>query len=66
MAALLIADTHFESAVLLEQRAQEISELTESKEKLGRQLAELEERAAVALDSATRRIDDIAVRVGQA
>jgi cell division protein ZapA len=66
MAALLIADAHFESAALLKQREQETGELSESKEKLARQLAELEERAVEALDSAAGRIDDIAVRVGRA
>jgi cell division protein ZapA len=65
MAALLIADAHFESVALLEQRALEMAALTESKEKLTQQLAEVEERAVVALDSAAKRLDDIAVRVGQ-
>src|SRR5437763_8691299 len=66
MAALLIADAHFESAALLEQRAQDLAQLTEGKEKLMQRLVELEERAAVALNSAAKRIDDIAVTVGHA
>jgi cell division protein ZapA len=66
MAALVISDSHFESLALLEKRAREIAELTESKEKLTRRLAELEERAVGALDSAAKRLDDIAVRVGRA
>jgi len=66
MAALLIADAHFETVATLAKRAQEIAELTESKQKLKQRLAELEERAVVALDGATKRIDDIAVRVGRA
>ena len=66
MAALLIADSQSESVALLEKRAQAIAELTESKNELTRRLAELEERAVVALDSAAKRLDDIAVRVGRA
>ena len=66
MAALVIADSQFESVALLETRAQEIAELTERKEKLKRRVAELEERAVAALDSAAKRLDDIAVRVGRA
>src|SRR5215469_8885045 len=52
MAALVIADSQFESLALLEKRAQEIAALTESKEKLGRRLGELEERAAATCNSA--------------
>lgn len=66
MAALVIADSQFESLALLGNRAQEIAALTESKEKLARRVAELEECATVALDSAAKRLDDIAVRVGRA
>ena len=66
MAALVIADSQFESRAELEKRAHEIAEQTERKEQLERRLAEFEERAAAALDSATKRLDDIAVRVGRA
>jgi cell division protein ZapA len=66
MAALVIADSQFESLALLEKRAQEIAELTKTKEKLTNHLAELEQRAVVALDSAAKRLDDVAVRVGRA
>lgn len=66
MAALMIADAQSESRALLEKRAQEIAVLTESKEKLERRLAELEARAAAALDSAAKRLDELAVRVGRA
>jgi len=66
MAALVIADSHLESRALLEARAREVAELTESKENLQRRLAELEERAVAVLDSAAKRLDDIAVRVGRA
>lgn len=66
MAALVIADAKAESLALLEKRAEEIAALTESKEKLERRLAELEERAVAAFDSAAKRLDDIAVRVGRA
>jgi len=66
MAALVIADSQFESLALLEKRAQQIVALTESREKLVRRLAELEERAVAALDSAAKRLDDIAIRVGRA
>jgi cell division protein ZapA len=66
MAALLIADTHFEKLALLEKRSSEIAALTESKENLARRLAQLEEQAVVALDGATNRLDELAVRVGRA
>jgi len=66
MAALLIADTHFETLALVEKRAQEIAALTESKEDLARRLAQLEEQAVVALDGAAKRLDELAVRVGRA
>jgi cell division protein ZapA len=66
MAALVIADSHFESLALSEKRARELAELTESKENLKRRLAELEERAVAALDSAAKRLDDVAIRVGRA
>jgi cell division protein ZapA len=66
MAALVIADTHFENLALLEKRAAEIAALTESKEELGGRLAELEEQAVVVLDGATKRLDELAVRVGRA
>lgn len=66
MAALVIADSQFESLALLENRAQEIAELTETKEKLARRLTDFEERAVAALDSTAKRLDDIAVRVVRA
>ena len=66
MTALVIADAQFEAAALLEKQAQEIAELTESKENLARRLAELEERAVGALDSAAKSLDELAVRVGRA
>ena len=65
MAALVIADSHFESLAFSEKRAREVAELTESKENLKRRLAELEERAVAAIDSAAKGLDDIAVRVGR-
>jgi len=64
MAALLIADNQRESTALLEKRANEVAELTASKEKLAQRLAELEENTVAALDSAAKRIGDIAMRVG--
>jgi cell division protein ZapA len=66
MAAVMIADTHFETLALLEKRAQEIAALTESKENLVRRLAQLEEQAVVAFDGAAKRLDELAVRAGHA
>ena len=66
MAALVIADAQSESRALLEKRAQEIAALTENRGKLERRLAELEARATGALDSAAKRLDELAVRVGRA
>ncbi|HEX3430183.1 MAG TPA: cell division protein ZapA [Rhizomicrobium sp.] len=66
MAALLMTDTQLETGARMEKQARDIVELTEAKEKLARQFAELEERTVVALDSAAKRIGDVAVRVGGA
>lgn len=66
MAALVIADSQFESLALLDKRAKEIADLAECKEKLTQHLAELEEHATAALDAAAKHLDDIAVRVGGA
>lgn len=62
MAALVIADSQFESLALLEKRAQEFAALTENREKLARRVTELEERAVAALDSAAKRLDDVSAR----
>ena len=66
MAALLVADTHFETRALLEKRADEIAALTESRDELARRLAQSEEQAVGALDGAAKRLDGLAVRVGRA
>jgi len=66
MAALVITDSHFENRALLEKRAQEIAELTESREELVRRVAELEEKAVFVIDGAAKRLGDIADRVGHA
>lgn len=66
MAALVISDSELELRAQLQKRSQEIAALAEDKEKLERRLAELEQRAAAALDSAAKHLDDVAVRVGRA
>lgn len=66
MAALVIADSHFEQLALLEKRAQEFAELTRNREELVRRLAQLEEKAVFVLDGTAKRLGDIADRVGGA
>ena len=66
MAALLIADEHHESASQLEQRTQELGELTGDHGVVAARLAESEAVAADALEAATRRLEDIAGRLARA
>jgi cell division protein ZapA len=62
MAALLIADEHHEAANELQQRTQELGELTGNHGVIASKLAESEAVAADALEAATKRIEDIAGR----
>jgi len=55
MAALLIADDHFNSKSLLERHTQEAGDLSGA-----------EEKAVLALDAAANRVEDIAARLAQA
>lgn len=66
MAALLIADEHHETANQLQQRKQELAELSGSHEAVAERLAQSEAVAADALEVATKRVADIAGRLAQA
>ena len=62
----LIADEHHESTSELEQRTQELGELTGDHGIIAARLAESEAVAADALEAATKRIEDIAGRLAEA
>jgi cell division protein ZapA len=66
MAALLIADEHHEAANELQQRSQELGELTGNHGVIASRLAESEAVAAEALEAATKRLEDVAGRLAQA
>jgi cell division protein ZapA len=66
MAALLIADEHHEAANELQQRTQELGELTGNHGVIASRLAESEAVAADALEAATKRLEGVAGRLAQA
>jgi cell division protein ZapA len=63
MAALLIADEYFESQEEVERRALEMSETFGAREEALARIGETERDAAVTIDSAAARIDDVAARL---
>ena len=66
MAALLIADETHEAQNELQQRMQELGELSGSHEVVAERLAQSEAVAAAALETATKRLEDIAGRLAEA
>lgn len=66
MAALLIADEHHDAASQLQQRTEELGELTGNHGVVAQRLAESEAVAADALEAAIKRVEDIAGRLAQA
>jgi cell division protein ZapA len=66
MAALLIADEHHEARNQLQQRMQELGELSGSHEAVAERLAQSEIIAAAALETATKRLEDVAGRLAEA
>jgi cell division protein ZapA len=66
MAALLITDDYFDATNLLAQRTKELGELASASERLGETISRGEVGAAAALESASKRIEDIAARLSEA
>ena len=66
MAALLVADEYLETVALLEKRSREADETTVTRDELKAQLAEQERQAAGALQSASKRVEELAARLGGA
>ena len=66
MAALLIADETHEAQNELQQRMQELGELSGSHEAVAERLAQSEAIAAAALETATKRLEDVAGRLAEA
>ncbi len=64
MAALLIADEHHETAQQLHLRTQELARLSGSHDEVGGKLAKSEAVAADAFEAATKRLEDLAARLG--
>jgi cell division protein ZapA len=66
MAALLIADDYFEGLVQLEKRRTELESLSGERDEADARIMETAQRAAVALDSAAGRIEEVAARLSGA
>lgn len=66
MTALLIAEDYFDSVALLERRAQEIEDLAGTRDEMKTRIARSEDRAALELEQAAKRVGDIAVRLSGA
>lgn len=66
MAALLATDEHLADQQRLDAQAQALVGLTRTNDELQRQLTEADGRAAQAVDSATKRVSDIAGRLAAA
>ena len=66
LAALLIADETHEAQNELQQRLLELGELSGSHEAVAERLAQSEAIAAAALETATKRLEDVAGRLAEA
>lgn len=66
MAALLIADEYFDSAALLEQRAQEISELAKARDDALARADASEREGAAAVEAAAAHVEEVAARMAGA
>lgn len=66
MAALLIADERFEAEARLERHAKELNEIAGARDEIKSRLAAREREAAGVLETAARRVEDIAARLGRA
>jgi cell division protein ZapA len=66
MAALLIADDYLDTIALLERRTQEIEDLAGTRDEMKTRIARSEEKAALELEQAAKRVGDIAARLAGA
>jgi len=66
MAALLITDDYLDAVHRLEARAKEFEELTRNSANVQEKLGEAEKNAVIVLQSAHKRIGDIAARLAEA
>lgn len=66
MAALLVADEYFDTGALLEQRAQEIAELTKARDETFARASAFEREGAAAVEEAAMRVGEVAVRMAGA
>jgi len=66
MAAILTADEQIAATQRLEAQAKAVVDLSQANEEMKGRLARAEEVAAQVLDTATKRIDDIAARLAAA
>ena len=66
MAALLITDEHFEAVARLEKNAKEAEAFAHARDEFETRLAAREREAAGVLETAAKRVEDIADRLGRA
>ena len=66
MAALLITDDYFDAVHRLEARAKDFNELSSAHDETKAKLGTAEQRALASLETATKRISDIAARLVEA
>jgi len=66
MAALLIADEHFESLARLDTRSRELSDLSAAHNVVQSRFGSAETSAVSVLEAATKRLSDIAARLSPA
>ncbi|HEY6579336.1 MAG TPA: cell division protein ZapA [Rhizomicrobium sp.] len=66
MAALVIADEYFESLAQLEKSGQELQILSGARDAETARIADTEQKAAVALEGAAARIEEVAARLSGA
>ena len=66
MAALLITDEYFEATTRLKSRAKEFDSLSAAHTDAQTKVTTAEDRAASALEAATKRLSDIAARLSEA
>jgi len=65
MAALLITDDYFDAVTRLEQRARQVGDLATAQNEMNERISTAETGVVSALESAAKRAEDIAARLGQ-
>jgi cell division protein ZapA len=66
MAALLIADDYLDAEAQLEKRMKQVGDLSGTRDQMSSRLADAEGIAVAALETAAKRVEDIAARLGKA